>query len=46
MRSAYEGKGWDVSSVESTAEQCKREAKDPAAAAKTGEDCNMKAVLL
>ena len=45
VRSAYEGKGWDVSSVESTAEQCKREAKDPAAAAKKGEGCNIEGSL-
>ena len=45
VRSAYETKGWDVSSVESTAEQCLREAKNPAAAAKKGEGCNIEGSL-
>ena len=45
VRSAYETKGWDVSSVEDTAEQCVREAKNPAAAAKKGEGCNIEGSL-
>ena len=45
VRAAYETKGWDVSGVEGTAEQCVREAKNPAAAAKKDEGCNIEGSL-
>ena len=45
VKQAYASKGWDVSGVIVTAEQCSREKDDPAASAIQGEGCNVEGFL-
>eukprot|EP00945_MAST-04E_sp_MAST-4E-sp1_P007337 g7337.t1 len=45
VKTAYAAKGWDVSGVLNTAEQCKREKNNPATAARVGEGCNVEGYL-
>ena len=45
VRSAYEGKGWNVDKLDQTSEQCQRENEGPAGAAKQGEGCNIEGFL-
>eukprot|EP00943_MAST-04B_sp_MAST-4B-sp1_P007112 g7112.t1 len=45
VKAAYATKGWDVSGVVTTAEQCAREAKNPSMSSRQGEGCNVEGHL-